>query len=1177
MEHTGTKYESKTFREHVRLRSSGYVGSKKMTENTLWAYNKENNNFTKQTLLFPIALYNICDEIILNAIDHCLRTKDLKGKGKCNTIKFSFDKEIGKISCWNNGEGIIVEKNENGEYFIEMIFSKPMTGSNFSNDDKEKIGANGIGSKATNILSKIFIIETNDLKNKLNYNQVFENGNDIINIPTIKKASKEPYTSVSFIPDYEYFDIVYDEEFSIILEKLLLTRMVYLSTYLGNKYNIYFNDTKLEIQSLYDLAKLIVGDNLVKTNLVNKKEDKLLEVYISVWDCDNSLEHISFINGLYLSDGGTHIKYITKYILESFKTKLAKKLNDKIKVNNKLISNYLFIFFKGELNDLEYKNQSKNELSISETRFKDYEIDSKSLKLLWSKLEKKIDEVYLNQITKETTTKKSANLNGIEKYSAANYAGSTKSHLCTLFIPEGDSAESCIKNGLTSNKSLGFEYNGMFNIQGVPLNVRKEIEIKEFIKDGKSEKIIDKKKNLMKNERLMSLVKVLNLNWHFTYDDTEKGNEELKTLNYGSTIIAVDADLDGIGFICSLILNFFNVFYPSLIKRGYVKIFCTPLIRAYPKSSNNFIEEFYNVDDYDEWVKVNNVDDYQVNYIKGLATHSNMEIEYMFEDIKKNIHTFSLDTEADDYFEIYFGQDADKRKKILSTYETYIEPNHEENKENKIISCSYQLNINTKEFQLDNIQRKMPHIIDGLNPARRKVLAGSIKKFKVSNTKLKVFQLGGYIAEKMFYHHGSESLNKTIINMAQNFIGSRNIPLLLPIGQFGTHYKANDAGSPRYIDTKLNKNITDLLYPDKDIDLLEYHVIDGEVGEPKYFIPIIPTVLLEDVCLPSTGWKIEVWARDFKQVINNVKNIIADEKRDLLPMMYFKNKFKGNEHKVDNINILVGTYKLLKKNVIQVTSLPPRVWLDNYVKNIKSLDFVNKVIDTSTINDVNIQIFLKEGELLKLQNLYTDIVPHVDYIQYYFKLYVKINHQINLYNIDNTVKEFTNYEDIIPHWYIIRKKCYDRRIERECIILKYKILLCENIVKFIENHTKYKLSKKSDSEIDKILFKNKYLKINKSFIDSPGNIDNSLIVDNILNNKSNYNYLLNLSYRKMTEDSYSKLLEKIEKLNQDLKFYSKKNIYKDIWIHEIDELYKVLNEGFANGFYKENAKLFKRS
>ena len=191
MDHTGTAYQSLTFREHVRLRSSMYIGSKKSTENTLWVYNKEENNFSKQTLSYPIALYNICDEIILNAIDHCLRTKNLKGKGKCNTIKLSLDKESGKIVCWNNGEGIIVEKNTDGQYIIEMLFSKEMSGSNFSNDDKEKIGANGIGSKATNILSKEFIVETNDLKNKKLYKQLFENGNEIIHKPEISKSTKD--------------------------------------------------------------------------------------------------------------------------------------------------------------------------------------------------------------------------------------------------------------------------------------------------------------------------------------------------------------------------------------------------------------------------------------------------------------------------------------------------------------------------------------------------------------------------------------------------------------------------------------------------------------------------------------------------------------------------------------------------------------------------------------------------------------------------------------------------------------------------------------------------------------------------------------------------------------------------------------------------------------------------
>ncbi len=40
----------------------------------------------------------------------------------------------------------------------------------------------------------------------------------------------------------------------------------------------------------------------------------------------------------------------------------------------------------------------------------------------------------------------------------------------------------------------------------------------------------------------------------------------------------------------------------------------------------------------------------------------------------------------------------------------------------------------------------------------------------------------------------------TIINLAQNFIGSNNINLLQPIGQFGTRlHGGKDAASPRYI------------------------------------------------------------------------------------------------------------------------------------------------------------------------------------------------------------------------------------------------------------------------------------------------------------------------------------------------------------------------------------------
>lgn len=56
--------------------------------------------------------------------------------------------------------------------------------------------------------------------------------------------------------------------------------------------------------------------------------------------------------------------------------------------------------------------------------------------------------------------------------------------------------------------------------------------------------------------------------------------------------------------------------------------------------------------------------------------------------------------------------------------------------------------------------------------------------------------------------------------MAQDFVGSNNINLLQPIGQFGTRLMGGkEAASPRYIFTSLS-NLTRILYPEQDDILL---------------------------------------------------------------------------------------------------------------------------------------------------------------------------------------------------------------------------------------------------------------------------------------------------------------------------------------------------------------------
>lgn len=92
--------------------------------------------------------------------------------------------------------------------------------------------------------------------------------------------------------------------------------------------------------------------------------------------------------------------------------------------------------------------------------------------------------------------------------------------------------------------------------------------------------------------------------------------------------------------------------------------------------------------------------------------------------------------------------------------------------------------------------------MDGFKPVQRKVMYTCLKKNIVNSVKLS--QLSGSIIEESAYHHGETSLTTTTVNLAQNFVGSNNINLLIPDGQFGTRLLGGkDSASARYIFTKL--------------------------------------------------------------------------------------------------------------------------------------------------------------------------------------------------------------------------------------------------------------------------------------------------------------------------------------------------------------------------------------
>ena len=84
----------------------------------------------------------------------------------------------------------------------------------------------------------------------------------------------------------------------------------------------------------------------------------------------------------------------------------------------------------------------------------------------------------------------------------------------------------------------------------------------------------------------------------------------------------------------------------------------------------------------------------------------------------------------------------------------------------------------------------------------------------------------------------------TIINLAQDFVGSNNMNLLMPNGQFGTRDQGGkDHAAARYIFTELAPVIRNVMHPADDA-ILTYQQDDGKQVEPEWYMPTVPMVLI---------------------------------------------------------------------------------------------------------------------------------------------------------------------------------------------------------------------------------------------------------------------------------------------------------------------------------------------
>jgi DNA topoisomerase-2 len=951
------------------------------------------------------------------------------------------------------------------------------------------------------------------------------------------------------------------------------------------------------------------------------------------------VEYMSLINVVHISLQTNHLNPIFKQLTDALKPKAEAALKTTFTPDafTKLLHKFIYIFDCRQIPvEQIFNSQTKDTIKLGTKMLKDwatdYPIPPKVIAQIWKMIEPKMSFIMLTQ-----TSAKPRKNKYIRKYTPAKHGkqGDKRARECSLVIPEGDSAAKPIEDILKSKKyGLGMDLYGMYNIQGVPPNALKETTVKEF--GGK--RILQKSQQLQKNVAFQGLVDALNLNYdleYYTGNDkkrTQLGDKEFATLNYSSIIAAVDQDLDGIGQIFSLIIVFIATFWPCLLKRGFVRRFATPIIRVYARNGN--VHEFFSNNEYLTWKhtmvtaeqpETNDEEDgdsaegaetetedtklpggYEVKYYKGLATHTPEEVAQMGKTFLKNVFTYIWDEGAEKYMEVYFGKDTDKRKDVLSNpvvheYDLALYKKRQ-------IKCSDHFLIEAHAQKLDFVSRKLKHTLDGMIPVQRMAFAGARKAFGKSNKPKKVYQITGRVTTEMCYEHGDTSMNDTITKMAQNHTGACNLPIFVAISNgFGDRRRERgETGSARYIEAILNSRLTNLMFPPEDDWLLQYEFKEGRQCEPKFYVSIVPYSIIESLHTPAVGWAITTWSRDFKNVLEEVREMIKYDypnpagKPQPLGKRFWKKPgmdieymiyAAANEGKSEKVTeVCLGSYEVHPKGThyeITITQLPPQVWSKNFVCNLTGIDpktdkdttktgtklakdpKVHTVKDMTCDDEVTIHIALKPGAYEEIMEQYGN--EFIDPIEDYFELAKPLNNNINMILDNGTVRTFTKYEEVMEYWFLYRKQMYITRLERRRLLLEFEIDYWQNVERFINMDSKKEIDidKKPDKERVRILTQAKFTKFNKTRLFKPSYIPIAELRERIygpdpLSNAS-YKYIDQITTGQKSQKNLEKLQEKIETLQVKLEKLNQ-TTYKELWLEELDALESTVDLGLKTNW-----------
>jgi len=1112
------KYQQKTDKEHILDNPDTYIGSVEEVDTNLWILNETEDKIIEKNIKYIPGLFKLFDEGIVNCRDHVVRMHQAVTNGEPSAIPVSCIEitidDDGTITMMNDGNGIdVAEHPEHKIWIPELIFGHLRTSTNYDKTEKKIVGGkNGFGFKLVLIWSTFGSVETVDHIRGLKYKQEFKNNLDIICVPSITKCKSKPYTKITFKPDYKRLGIV---GLTPDLIALLKKRVYDVAAITDKSLKVKYNSNLVPIKNFQQYIDMYIGDKSTTVRVYEEANERW--EYAVALSPNHEFMQMSFANGIHTAKGGKHVEYILNQIIRKLSEFIEKK--KKVKVNGNSIKEQLIVFLRCDIENPSFDSQTKDFMNTPSSKFgSKCDVSDKFIE----KIAKMgvmdaacaLTELKENKIAKKSDGIKSKTVRGIPKLTDANWAGTEKSKDCIIIFCEGDSAKAGIISGLSSQDRNTI---GVYPMKGKILNVR-----------GESTKKISENKEITEIKKILGLEIGKEYN---TIDDVSKN------LRYGRVLFMTDQDLDG-SHIKGLGINLFQTEWRSLSEiPNFIGFMNTPILKA-RKGTNELM--FYNEGEYESWKLNNETKGWKIKYYKGLGTSTGKEFCEYFENKKIIGFTHNVDTSNDVIDMVFNKKRADDRKIWLEGYDrnAYLDTNN--------LSITYDEFINKEliHFSKYDCDRSIPNLMDGLKISLRKILFAAFKKNLT--TEIKVAQFSGYVSEHSGYHHGEASLNAAIVGMAQNFVGSNNINLLMPNGQFGTRLQGGkDSASERYIFTLLNK-ITRTIFQTVDDNILKYLNDDELSVEPIYYAPIIPMILVNGSKGIGTGFSTDIMCYNPLDIIKYLKNSLKKNNVEMEFIPYYEG-FKGTINKITDTKFIIkGKYETVGTDKVKITELPVGFWTEDFKELLETLiepiidkngkkinPFIKDYEDMSKDTNVDFNITFMKGkmeELLSIKHEYD-----CNGLEKLLKLYTtNTTTNMHLFDATDKLKKYEKVGDIINDYYERRLEMYKTRKMYMIDALEKQLVLVTNKAKYIKEiiDETIDLRKKKKEQIIEMLLTKGY---------------------DIIDDDDEYKYLTKMPMDSVNDENISKLFNEHSAKEVELNLVKNTTI-ETMWTLELDTL-----------------------